>query len=170
MNNPNIAQSYCGHCGTPNNTGFKYCTSCGYELKRPAESSPYVPQQFLSVHPASSEVVCSKCHSSQLSANQKGYNSNAALLGKHIGGVNEIGLGMAGSGDILITCLSCGHKFKPGDGTLKIVDELGDIRFEKQRFVDKEGERWRTNSLIGLIALILLILLAIWFIRGLVPV
>jgi hypothetical protein len=145
MNNPNVAQSYCGNCGTPNNPGFKYCMSCGQEFKGPVENPLYAIQHFLSEQPATSEVVCSKRHSSQLSANQRGYTS-AALVGKFVNGANEVGLGMAGSGDILITCLSCGLKFKPGNGTWKITDTQGDIRFEKQRFIDKEGERWRTNS------------------------
>ncbi|MFA6057858.1 MAG: hypothetical protein WC756_06655 [Taibaiella sp.] len=157
--NTNTAQTYCGECGTANNAGFKYCVSCGRELKKPIETPLSSSQQhFVSEQEPITEVVCSKCHSSQLSANQKGYNTSAAVLGSLANGGSGIGLGMAGSGDILITCLNCGHKFKPGDGTLKVIDAKGNAKFEKQVFVDKAANKWRNISLIGLVVLVLLIL------------
>lgn len=46
-------------------------------------------------------VKCPKCGSSQIHAEKRGWNF---VTGKF------------GSGKIIITCLKCGHKFKPGEG------------------------------------------------------
>jgi ABC-type multidrug transport system permease subunit len=64
---------------------------------------------------------------------------------------------MAGSGEVKITCLSCGHKFKPGDGSLKKIDAQGNITYEKQVFVDREGKRWRNFGIIILIGVVIFI-------------
>ena len=44
-------------------------------------------------------VTCPKCGSTQIHAEKRGWN----LL-----------TGFIGSGQIVLTCLKCGHKFKPG--------------------------------------------------------
>jgi Zn ribbon nucleic-acid-binding protein len=165
----NAIQSYCGNCGTANNANFKYCVSCGHELQKTSETLQ--PSQQLNIpnlQSADTEVVCSKCHSNQLSANQKGYNTGAAVAGSLINGGSGIGLGMAGSEEIRITCLSCGHKFRPGDGSLKKVDAQGNITYEKQVFVDKAGNRWRNCSLIALIVLILFVLFVWSWIKSMI--
>lgn len=46
------------------------------------------------------EIACAKCGSHDLSANNKGWSPLT---------------GMIGSGEVLITCLKCGHKFRPGE-------------------------------------------------------
>jgi hypothetical protein len=61
--------------------GFKYCVSCGHELQKILQTPIPSQSQPLNVQSASAEVVCSKCHSNQLSANQKGYNTGAAVIG-----------------------------------------------------------------------------------------
>jgi hypothetical protein len=46
------------------------------------------------------QVVCPKCGSTQISANKRGWT---------------LGTGLIGANKIIITCLNCGHRFKPGD-------------------------------------------------------
>jgi DNA-directed RNA polymerase subunit RPC12/RpoP len=50
---------------------------------------------------AQDEVRCPKCGSAKIHAEKRGWN---------------IWVGFIGSGKIVITCLACGHKFKPGEG------------------------------------------------------
>ena len=45
------------------------------------------------------EVKCPKCGSSKIHTEKRGWN---------------MWLGFIGSGQIMITCLKCAHKFKPG--------------------------------------------------------
>lgn len=68
------------------------------------------------VEPAKHEeepVRCPRCQSTQLTANQKGYG-----LGKGVAGgllLGPVGLlgGFIGSKKVVITCLKCGHQWKP---------------------------------------------------------
>lgn len=58
-------------------------------------------------------VRCPICRSQQLTANKKGFG-----LGKAIGGAiltGGVGLlaGFIGSGKVKITCLKCGHSWRP---------------------------------------------------------
>jgi predicted Zn-ribbon and HTH transcriptional regulator len=47
------------------------------------------------------QVKCPRCKSTQVHAEKRGWS---------------LGSGLIGSGAIRITCLKCGHKFKPGRG------------------------------------------------------
>jgi len=60
------------------------------------------------------QILCPKCGSNQITAHKKGYSVAKGAAGLLIPG----GLlwGFAGSRKIKITCLGCGHKFKPGEG------------------------------------------------------
>lgn len=67
------------------------------------------------VIPSSSEesIRCPKCRSTQISANQKGFSTGKAIAGGALlGGVGLLG-GLVGSKKVEITCLKCGHKWKP---------------------------------------------------------
>lgn len=57
---------------------------------------------------------CPKCHSTSLSANKKGFGFVKGALG--MGLSVDIGMlaGGAGANKIILTCMNCGHKFKPG--------------------------------------------------------
>ncbi len=59
-------------------------------------------------------ACCPRCGSTSLSANKKGFGLGKAALGGFIAGpVGLIG-GAFGANKVVVTCLSCGHKFKPG--------------------------------------------------------
>jgi|WetSurMetagenome_2_1015567.scaffolds.fasta_scaffold00408_22 hypothetical protein len=60
-------------------------------------------------------VRCPKCHSSQVAANKQGFGWGKAVIGGVLtGGIGLLG-GFIGSRNINITCLKCGHQFKPGE-------------------------------------------------------
>lgn len=44
-------------------------------------------------------AYCPKCYSTNLSANKRGWKMTTGFIG---------------SGKVIVTCLKCGHKFKPG--------------------------------------------------------
>lgn len=47
-----------------------------------------------------SQIKCPKCKSTQISSNQKGWTLTTGFIG---------------SGKVIITCLKCGKRFKPGE-------------------------------------------------------
>lgn len=58
-------------------------------------------------------VCCPKCGSAQLTANKKGYGlGKGAVGGLLLGPVGLLG-GFLGSNKVVITCLKCGHQWKP---------------------------------------------------------
>ena len=65
---------------------------------------------------ASPEIKCPKCGSTQLTANKKGFSGKKAVGGALLTGGIGLLAGTIGSNKIKITCLACGHQFKPGEG------------------------------------------------------
>lgn len=58
-------------------------------------------------------VCCPRCGSTQLTANKKGFGlGKAAAGGLLLGPVGLLG-GFFGSNKVIITCLKCGHQWKP---------------------------------------------------------
>lgn len=62
-------------------------------------------------------IKCPKCGSSQISANKKGFSAGKAVAGAIVAGGIGLAAGGIGSNNIIITCLKCGHQFKPGSQT-----------------------------------------------------
>jgi len=63
--------------------------------------------------PIRDEVLCPRCGSSQIAANQKGFGFGKAAIGVLLAGpVGMLG-GFVGSGKVKITCLKCGYQWKP---------------------------------------------------------
>jgi len=59
-------------------------------------------------------MTCPKCNSQDITANQKGFSPGKAILGGAL--VGAIGLlgGFFGKRKLIITCLRCGHEWRPG--------------------------------------------------------
>ncbi len=68
------------------------------------------------------QVKCPKCESTQISATKKGLSGVKAVTGTVIAGPLGIAAGTIGSNKIILTCLKCGHQFRPGE-QLKEVKE-----------------------------------------------
>ena len=68
------------------------------------------------------ELLCPKCGSNQVTANKKGFSGKKAVAGAVLTGGIGILAGTIGSNKIKITCLACGHEFKPGQD-LKNVEK-----------------------------------------------
>ena len=60
------------------------------------------------------EIKCPKCGSTQLTANKKGFSGAKAVGGAFLTGGIGLLAGTIGSNKIKITCLACGHQFRPG--------------------------------------------------------
>ena len=60
------------------------------------------------------EIKCPKCQSTQITADKKGFSGKQAVGGALLTGGIGLLAGTIGSNKIKITCLSCGHKFNPG--------------------------------------------------------
>ncbi|HXS59006.1 MAG TPA: hypothetical protein VN726_22940 [Hanamia sp.] len=60
-------------------------------------------------------IHCPKCNSTQITANKKGFSGTKAFGGAVLTGGIGLLAGTIGSNKIKITCLACGHEFKPGD-------------------------------------------------------
>lgn len=72
--------------------------------------------QKIDINKVTTEVHCPKCGSVSVTAQKRGFSVPNAI----VGAVFTLGIGaLAGSigkNKINITCLSCGHQFKPGQG------------------------------------------------------
>ncbi|MFZ4401485.1 MAG: CFI-box-CTERM domain-containing protein [Bacteroidales bacterium] len=80
----------------------------------------------------SEEIGCPKCGSTQLTTNEKGFSGGKAVAGAVLTGGIGLLAGFHGKNKIIITCLACGKKFKPGEG--KIIK----IPIVSQTFVSQE--------------------------------
>lgn len=62
------------------------------------------------------QIKCPKCGSTQIHAEKQGFSAGKAVAGAIVAGGVGLAAGSIGSGKIVITCLKCGHQFKPGEG------------------------------------------------------
>lgn len=65
--------------------------------------------------PQDGQIRCPKCGSAQISADQKGFSVGKAVAGAVVAGGIGLAAGGIGSKKVIITCLKCGHQFKPGE-------------------------------------------------------
>jgi len=77
-------------------------------------------------------IQCAKCGSTELTSQKKGFSGGKALGGAVLTGGVGLLAGTIGSKKINITCLKCGHRFKPGE------DKVGKKRKEKKEKKEQE--------------------------------
>ena len=67
------------------------------------------------------EVIrCPRCSGEMIDFNQKGFGAGKALAGAVVAGGIGLLAGFIGSTKVLATCLSCGKRFNPKEGYMKI--------------------------------------------------
>jgi hypothetical protein len=64
---------------------------------------------------------CPRCKGEDFVGNSKGYGVGKALAGAALLGPVGLVAGLAGSGKVVITCVSCGFRVKPGELSTKTV-------------------------------------------------
>jgi len=118
----------------------------------------------------STPIQCPKCKSTQITVDRKGFSGKKAVAGAILTGGIGLLAGTIGSNKIIITCLSCGHRFRPGEKQLP----------KPQIQIGNEGAKAITIifgvlfSLIGIVALCcgawvfgpILMLLGVFFISA----
>ena len=108
----------CGKCGTTNvySDQTQKCITCGDWLYQYMDSTKVAPrEEEIAVNDYDpSAIHCPKCRSTQVTAQKQGFGlGKAAVGGVLTGGVGILG-GFIRSRKIYLTCLKCGHRFKPG--------------------------------------------------------
>lgn len=105
--------AYCPRCGRQAVPDAAFCPGCGTQLAAPAGGVPVPPiveeveeipgvkrrRRWQAAEP-DAPPRCLKCGSSRIHAEKRGWS---------------MATGMFGSGKIVLTCLACGAKQKPGD-------------------------------------------------------
>src|SRR5665213_1549145 len=102
-------------------------------------------------------LCCPKCGSSQITANKKGFSGKKAIIGDILVGPIGLVAGAFGSSKVLITCLACGHRFKPGEGRIKSVPPSDDTRRSTSSYAAKTTSAKSKGS--GCLVIIIAILL-----------
>jgi predicted nucleic-acid-binding Zn-ribbon protein len=110
----------CGKCGTTNFYNENHqCTKCGdwlYQYRSSNKENSLESNKMEAEYNASS-IRCPKCNSIQINAQKQGFGLGKAAAGVMLLPVAApLGLlaGFVRSRKIYLTCLKCGHKFKPG--------------------------------------------------------
>ena len=70
-------------------------------------------QRRIAENRANGVACCPKCGSTSLAASKKGYGIGKGLLGAAAVGTVGLIAGGIGKNKVLVTCLNCGHQFKP---------------------------------------------------------
>ena len=103
----------CTECGKDVSSKAKSCPNCGNPINQtPVFDS--IDELFPPIDDKNS-LKCPKCNNSQWTSNKKGFSGGKAAAGVILTGGIGLLAGTIGSGDVIITCLKCGNKFKAGD-------------------------------------------------------
>ncbi|KLU59955.1 hypothetical protein CEB3_c33860 [Peptococcaceae bacterium CEB3] len=114
----NFIKGECSECGRVLKIRREYAkeTSHGYDLNPPGIKcfcgTTYL--RITSKLEVKATLKCPKCGCTQIAAGNKGFGlGKAAAGGFLLGPVGLLG-GLVGSKKVMITCLSCGHKWHAG--------------------------------------------------------
>lgn len=110
-------------------------------------------------------IKCPKCGSTQLTTDKKGFSGRKAVAGAVLTGGIGLLAGTIGSKKVIITCLKCGNKFKPGED----LDSNRKKDTERTEFNNKirKNPIFRVVSFVvfGLLAIMILIFI-LFYILG----
>lgn len=98
-------------------------------------------------------VRCTRCGSTQIHAEKRGWN---------------IWTGVLRSGRIIITCLKCGNRFRPGDRPYSAKGKLI-LSAEEQAALDEKDTRVGMNALGLLLAFVVGLVLVVLVYQRLFP-
>lgn len=76
-----------------------------YDLYQQAQNAPPEP-------PAEPRISCPRCGSTQLHADKRGFSAGKAVTGALLVGPTGLVAGAIGQNKLVVTCLSCGHRWK----------------------------------------------------------
>jgi DNA-directed RNA polymerase subunit RPC12/RpoP len=96
------------------------CCECSKEISDKAASCIHCGAPIIA-EKKEELIQCYKCGSTELTAQKKGYSGGKALGGALLTGGIGLLAGTIGSKKINITCLKCGHKFKPGEDKKSMI-------------------------------------------------
>ncbi|MGM9567338.1 MAG: helix-turn-helix domain-containing protein [Clostridia bacterium] len=133
--------SFCGYCGNPFTSFVTDRTEIGgltktdmdlayyranlqmqkkalqmqqMELEEKRKQTENQNRQLQLQHKQYEEMMrCPRCGSTSLSGNKKGYGIGKGVVGAAIFGPLGLVAGNIGSSKVVVTCMKCGHKFKP---------------------------------------------------------
>lgn len=71
-------------------------------------------RQRIAENRAQGVACCPRCGSTSITANTKGYGIGKGVIGAAVVGPLGLVAGNIGRHKVLITCLNCGYRFKPG--------------------------------------------------------
>lgn len=78
-------------------------------------------------------ITCPRCGSSQITANKKGFSGKKAVAGAVLTGGIGLLAGTLGSNKVVLTCLACGRKFRPGEGKMKTITTSNENFYQQEK-------------------------------------
>lgn len=115
------AFKYCKYCGRQINASAKFCSYCGANVApvpqkslSPRQQEQLATRQRIAENRAQGVACCPRCGSTSITANTKGYGIGKGVIGAAVVGPLGLVAGNIGRHKVLITCLNCGYRFKPG--------------------------------------------------------
>jgi DNA-directed RNA polymerase subunit RPC12/RpoP len=126
----------CEECGKSISDRAASCPHCGLPLApvTPPSLNPTQPEQVRSLLSNRDATACPKCGSWQVHAEKRGWN---------------LMFGDLGSSQIIVTCLKCGHRFKPGEGAER--------RHGNAPNRDRNPFAWASLVILGVIVFLVLV-------------
>lgn len=103
----------CSECGKEVSDKAVSCPNCGNPISQASNTKPIV--QSTPTSNSEDLLKCPKCGSTQLTSNKKGFSGGKAVAGAVLTGGIGLLAGTIGSGNVEITCLKCGTRFKAGE-------------------------------------------------------
>ena len=108
----------CVRCGVSSRHAKTYGMRCKPEDPKvephsdSVRGSPPRPEVVAASPPNS--LRCPKCKSTDLTAQKQGFGLGKAVIGGALTGGVGLLAGFVGSGKVRVTCLQCGHAWRPG--------------------------------------------------------